>query len=143
MKKAFTLLELMVVLLIIGVVLMGATPKIASRTVGEDPTLSFFDKLLKEAYDKSLELSQPVNIRGLRNSKDFTTIDGEKRQVEGIQSMHEVHINKELVTKQEFYITVYPDKICDYFTIKLDDDRVIESIPLLMTTRYKKKDDKK
>ena len=141
MKKAFTLLELMVVMLIIGIGLMSATPKFAAKAVGEDPTLSFFNNLLKEAHARSLELNQPVNLRGLRNSREFTNHDGKKKTVDGIESMHEVHINEDLVTKQEFYITVYPDKICDYFSIKLNDDRVVESLPLLMITRYKTKKD--
>ena len=46
-KKAFTLMEIMIVMLIIGIGLMSLTPKFTSKSVGIDPQLDYLDKLIK------------------------------------------------------------------------------------------------
>lgn len=137
MKKAFTLMELMVVMLIIGIGLMSLTPQITSKSVGVDPRLEYLDKLIKDEWARSIELGQPIAITGFKGSANFLNHDKESKTLPDTKEVSEITINKYQVRGNEYAIRVYPDGFCDYFEMTLDDGKIIESIPLLMTTRYK------
>ena len=62
MKHAFTLMELMIVMLIIGIGLMGLTPRITSKSVGMDPRLEYLNKLIKEEWERAVELLSLIHI---------------------------------------------------------------------------------
>lgn len=137
MNKAFTLMELMVVMLIIGIGLMGITPQLTTQSVGIDPRLEYMDKLIKDEYVRSIELGQPIAITGFKGSPNLLNHDKESKTIPSTKSVEEATINKYQVQGNEYAIRVYPDGFCDYFELTLDDGKVIESVPLLMTTRYK------
>lgn len=137
MKKAFTLMELMVVMLIIGIGLMGITPQITSKSVGVDPRLEYMDKLIKDEFVRAVELGQPIAITGFKGSPNFLNHDKESKTLPDTKNIAEAVINKNLARGNEYAIRVYPDGFCDYFELTLDDGKIIESVPLLMTTRYK------
>ncbi len=137
MKQAFTLIELMIVMLIIGIGLMSITPRFTSKSVGIDPRLEYLDKLIKEEWARSIELGQPIAITGFKGSANLLNHDKESKTLPDTKEVSEVSINKYEVRSNEYAIRVYPDGFCDYFELTLNDGKIIESIPLLMTTRYK------
>lgn len=137
-KKAFTLMEIMVVMLIIGIGLMGLIPKFTSKSVGIDPQLDYMDKLIKAEWERSIELGQPIALTGFKGSANLLNHDKETKTIPEIKEVKDAVINSYQVQGNEYAIRVYPDGICDYFELTLDDGRIIESVPLLMTTRYKK-----
>ena len=136
-KKAFTLMEIMIVMLIIGIGLMSLTPKFTSKSVGIDPQLDYLDKLIKAEWERSRELGQPIVMTGFKGSANILNHDKETKTIPDIKEVVDAVINRYQTQGNEYAIRVYPDGMCDYFELTLDDGRVIESIPLLMTTRYK------
>lgn len=137
MKHAFTLMELMIVMLIIGIGLMGLTPRITSKSVGMDPRLEYLNKLIKEEWERAVELGQPITITGFKGSANLLNHDKQSKTIPDIKEVSEAVINKYITRGNEYAIRIYPDGLCDYFELTLDNGQVIESIPLLMTTRYK------
>lgn len=137
-KKAFTLMEIMIVMLIIGIGLMSLTPKFTSKSVGVDPQLDYLDKLIKTEWERSIELGQPIVITGFKGSANLLNHDKETKTIPDIKEVTDAVINRYQTQGNEYAIRIYPDGMCDYFELTLNDGRIIESIPLLMTTRYKK-----
>lgn len=136
-KKAFTLMEIMVVMLIVGIGLMGLTPKFTSKSVGIDSRLDYLDKLIKAEWTRSIELGQPIVITGFKGSAYLLNHDKETKTIPDIKEVVDVIINRYQTRGNEYAIRVYPDGLCDYFELTLNDGKIIESIPLLMKTRYK------
>ncbi len=136
-KKAFTLMEIMVVMLIVGIGLMGLTPKFTSKSVGIDSRLDYLDKLIKAEWTRSIELGQPIVITGFKGSANLLNHDKETKTIPDIKEVVDVIINRYQTRGNEYAIRVYPDGLCDYFELTLNDGKIIESIPLLMKTRYK------
>ena len=137
LKKAFTLIELMVVMLIIGIGLMSVTPKFAAQSVGQDRRLEFFNNLMKDELARAQELGEPVTFTGFKGSANISTYDKESKTIPDTKEVNSVKVNRYETFGNEYSIKVYPDGICDYFEISLNDGNIIESIPLLMITRYK------
>lgn len=136
-KRAFTLIELMIVMLIIGIGLMGVTPKFAAKSVGLDPLLEHFNDLLKTELERSRELQRPVEITGSKGTANLLNSDMKSENIPGGSEVKNVKINRYETQGNQYKIRIYPDGICDYFEITFSDGRIVESIPLLMTTRFK------
>lgn len=136
-KNAFTLMEIMIVMFIIGIGLMSLTPKFTAKSVGIDPQLDYLDKLIKAEWERSIELGQPIVITGFKGSANLLTHDKETKTIPDIKEVVNTVINRYQTQGNEYAIRIYPDGMCDYFELTLNDGRVIESIPLLMTTQYK------
>lgn len=141
MKKAFTLLELMVVMLILGVGLMTVTPKLAERSVGVDTRLDFFNKLIAEHLVRSREMGRPVAFTGFKGSANIITYDGKHKEIPNTASVQGSKVNGYETKGEEYAVRVYPDGICDHFELTFKDKAVIESIPLMMVTRYKQEEE--
>lgn len=139
---AFTLLELMIVMLIIGIGLMAVTPKLANQSVGVDKRLEFFDNLLQEHLQRAIELGRPISFLGFKGSANLITYDGKHREIPDTSSVQKAKVNRYETSGEEYAVRVYPDGLCDYFEITTKDGYIIESIPLLMRTRYKDVEDK-
>lgn len=137
MKRAFTILELMVVMTIIGIGFMSIAPKLAEKSVGVDPRLDFFDKLIGEHLVRSRELGRPVAFTGFKGSANIITHDGKHKEIPDTASVQEAKVDGYETKGEEYAIRVYPDGLCDHFELVLKNKAVIESLPLLMTTRYK------
>lgn len=139
MEKAFTVLEVIVVMFIIGLGLMSVVPKMTESTVLGDVRLDFFNKLIAEHLDRSRELGYPISFVGFKGSPNILTYDGKRKVIPNTDFVQEVRINGYNPVGEEYAVRVYPDGICDYFEITFKDKSVIEAIPITMITRYKQK----
>ncbi len=134
-NNAFTLLEIIIVITIIGIGVITLTPQMMRNTVEGDKTVEFFNKILLEALNESREQQAPVSIKGFKGSNNIITAKGERVNIPGITEVTEVEINKYNSFGTEYEITVYPSGICDYFKINFTNEEFIESTPLIMTVR--------
>lgn len=135
-NKAFTLIELMVVMLIIGVGLMSFTPTIVNRSVATDERLDFFNTLIDDHLVRAIELGRPVLFIGFKGSANIQTHDGKALTIPNTKSIQEAKVNGYETTGLEYAVRIYPDGIVDHFEILDSEDFIIESLPLLMSTRY-------
>lgn len=131
-KKAFTLIEIIVVIAIIGVGVISFTPQLIRNTVEQDDTVQFFNDLIAGAYKESLSMQQPVSIRGFKGSDNIINASGEKKEIPGVSAVNNIEINEHGSFSTEYEITVYPSGICDYFKIYFGENSYIESTPLIM-----------
>lgn len=140
-RRGFTLIELMVVLMVVGISLMALTPRITARSIGQDPTLSFFNNLMAEELKRARELSMPITITGFKGSANILTYDKESKSIPNIREVSEAKVNRYLTHGNLYAVRIYPDGICDHFELRLNDGRIIESEPLLMKTHFKENGD--
>lgn len=120
---------------------MAFTPKITSNAVGIDEKLDFFDKLIKTHHERAIELGRPITFTGFKGSANIVTYDGEREEIPDTESVQEVKVNRYETRNEQYVIRVYPDGLCDHFEIRTIEGQIIESIPLLMKTHYKKDED--
>lgn len=134
-RKAFTLIEILIVLVIIGIGVFTIVPKITERKIKQAPEIDFFNTLLEQHYIIAKQHDKPVYIKGFKGSENFLTYEGKTIKLPLGLSVSSVKINDKLSDQLDFKIYVYPDGISDYFKITLSNDETIESIPLLLKTR--------
>lgn len=123
--------------------MMTVTPKIAQKSVGTDEKLEFFDKLIKSHLERARELGRPVAFTGFKGSANILTSDGKREEIPGVSSIQEAKVNGYITSGEEYSVRIYPDGLCDYFEITTKAKESIESIPLLLRTRYKYDDEEK
>ena len=131
-KKAFTLLELLIVLLLIGIGLMSVTPRMLENIVEPNRTVKFFNDLLNDMYEEAMKQKQPVFITGFKGSSSFLLPDGSYREIPENNINVKAEINEIKQLGNRFYIYIYPQGLCDYFIIELSNGKYVESIPLIM-----------
>lgn len=131
-KNAFTLLEVIIVITIIGIGVITMTPQLIRNTVEQDKTVTFFNKTLTDALTESKEQQVPVSIKGFKGSDNIIIASGEKTEIPGVSSVNNVEINDSDTYGTEYEITVYPNGICDYFKLTFPDGSYLESSPLLL-----------
>lgn len=132
-RKAFTLVEILVVLAIISVGVVSVTPIIGERTAKGDPQLAFFTDLLEEHLAIAVEEGIPISIMGFKGSANIVKYDGSRISIPDVKSVQSVRINDENTGGVEYEITVYPDGLCDHFVIETDKGVIFESYPIVMT----------
>lgn len=135
MKKAFTLPELLVVLVIIGLTLTFITPMVGTRIAKGDEVISFFEVLMQEHLVFAKEEGVAVNIVGFKGSDNILTYDGLRKNIPQIKSIQSAMINGESAEGLEYHINIYPDGLCDHFILETDKGWKIESIPLSMKVK--------
>ncbi|QAR34246.1 prepilin-type N-terminal cleavage/methylation domain-containing protein [Geovibrio thiophilus] len=135
--RGFTLVEIIIVLLIIGIGFMTVVPVMVEKTTGEPEETAFLNDLLRKTADEAAELSRALPIRGVKGSDTLFLHDGETVKIPGISGVLSAEINDEEQSGLDYVIMVYPKGICDYFLLKVSDTETIESIPLLLQTRLK------
>lgn len=138
MRKAFTLIELMMVMFIIGISVFSVSLIAGERAYKGDELVSFFEELFKEHLDVALEYGVPIEIIGFKGSANIVKHDGTRIAIPGVKSVQAVKINDENSHSIEYYVKIYPDGICDHFIIETDSGNIIESYPLLMTVARRK-----
>ncbi len=138
MKNGFTLVELLIALLIIGIGLFTIVPKLTEKSIGKDKYLNFFDKLIEEHYKIAKKEHKPVYFKGFLGSENIVKYNGKVVKIPDLLTINSIEINDRKIEKLEFKIYVYPDGYCDYFKLRLSNDKVIESIPLFLKTKYYK-----
>ena len=138
--KAFTLIELLIVLLIIGIGFMSITPKLFENVVEPNKKVAFYNDILSEYSKKAYEKGHPIILEGSKNSSKLIVKNEEIENNNDITEidipfdtqMDSIEVNGEKFFASKFYINIYPDKLCDHFVINYNDDTSIESVPLLL-----------
>ncbi|MGE4496874.1 MAG: prepilin-type N-terminal cleavage/methylation domain-containing protein [Deferribacterales bacterium] len=134
--RGFTLVELIIVLLIIGIGFMTVTPLMVEKAAGEAEETAFFNDLLRKTADEAEELGRALPLRGVKGSASLFLHDGETVKIPGISGVLSAEINDEEQSGLDYVIMVYPQGICDRFVLRVSDTEVIESLPLLLLTRF-------
>ena len=134
-KKAFTLIEILVVLAILGVAITSVVPMIGERAIHGNETDAFFKDLLQEHFEYAAEQGIPISITGFKGSANLVKYDGTRVSIPQIKSVQSSKINGEYTPGIEYNITVYPDGLCDYFELETTEKVRIVSVPLLMTVK--------
>ncbi len=137
-NRAFTLIEILIVLAILGLMMMAITPVLGERTVKGDALTAFFNDLLKEHYDLARNEGVPVEILGFKGSGNMVKYDGTRISIPDVKSIQSARVNGQNTPGLEYSITVYPDGLCDYFVLETDDNMRIVSSPLLMVIKKEK-----
>ncbi|MCD8492477.1 MAG: prepilin-type N-terminal cleavage/methylation domain-containing protein [Geovibrio sp.] len=135
--RGFTLVELIIVLLIIGIGFMTVAPVMIEKATGEPEETAFLNDLLRKTADEAAELGRALPIRGVKGSNSLFLHGGETVKIPGISGVLSARINDEEQSGLDYVIMVYPKGICDHFLLRVSDTEIIESIPLLMQTRLK------
>lgn len=135
MKKAFTLIEILVIMAILGVAVIMVVPAMGERAVQGDEQEAFFKDLLTEHYNIAQKEGVPIKIVGFKGSANMEKYDGTRISIPKAKSVQSARINGEATPGLEYHITIYPDGICDHFMLDLDDKLRIESLPLLMVVK--------
>ena len=130
---AFTLLELMVVIVVMGVGFIFAAPRLAHKASVGDEQTAFFNELIKEHYNEAIRIGSPVKFIGFKGSTGILKYDGVRVSIPGIKSVNSVILNGKRVNGIEYHVAVYPNGMCDYFFLEAQNI-YIESKPLLMRT---------
>lgn len=123
--------------MVIGLGFMTLTPKLTEKSVGRDERLDFFDKLISDHLVRARELGRPVSFTGFKGSANIITYDGKHKEIPDTVSVQEAKVNGYETKGEEYAVRVYPDGLCDHFELKFKNKASVESIPLLMATRYK------
>jgi prepilin-type N-terminal cleavage/methylation domain-containing protein len=131
--RAFTLVELLVVMAVLGILMSFAAPKLGERTARGDAQSAFFSELLAEHLQYAREEGVPIAIIGFKGSANMEKYSGERVSIPNVKSILSARINGENTQGLEYHITVYPDGICDYFELETDKKLLIASKPLLLT----------
>jgi hypothetical protein len=143
---------------------MSVTPKIFENATAPNKRVQFFNDLLDKYSKVAIAVNHPILITGYKSSSKFVVdesefatshLDGDiktlsgksldnvvlsgKKEVEYYVSsdseITSVEINGEKTFSNKFEIFIYPDKLCDHFIINFNDDKSIESIPLLLSVQ--------
>jgi prepilin-type N-terminal cleavage/methylation domain-containing protein len=136
-KRGFTLVELIIVLVIIGIGFMSVAPLIVEKTTGAPPELEYFDDLLKRTAKEAANLGRPLALTGIKGSATIILHDGTREEISGNPTVSLPEVNEDEQPGLEYIINVYPKGLCDYFTLRLSDGRIIEAVPLMLSTRFK------
>jgi prepilin-type N-terminal cleavage/methylation domain-containing protein len=131
--SAFTLIELLIVLAILGIVMTFAAPKLGERTAKGDAQNAFFKELLAEHLQYAREEGVPIAIIGFKGTANMEKYNGEHVSIPNVKSVQSARINGENTIGLEYHINVYPDGICDYFELETDKKVIFASKPLLLT----------
>lgn len=134
-KKAFTLIEILVVLAILGIAITTVVPMMGQRAIQGNETDAFFKDLLQEHLKHAEEEGIPISITGFKGSANLVKYDGTRVSIPQIKSVQSAKINGEYTPGIEYHITVYPDGLCDYFELETTEKIKIVSVPLLMTIK--------
>ena len=134
-QNAFTLLELIVVITILGVGILILLPVISSNISDSNKIEVFFTEKIKESYKIAKETGRPVYITGVIGSSNLTLVTGKTVKLPDNSNILNIKINDKQVTGLKYSIGIYPQGICDYFELTTDKGKTIASIPLLLEAR--------
>jgi len=114
--RAFSLVELMIVIVIFGISLMFIVPKMVEKYTENNPVVKQFDLVIKNAYNKALAINKGVFVKGVKGS-NILSLDNKTYKIDGITSFNSAKINDKPQNGIDFYFGVYPDGIMDTFEI--------------------------
>ena len=135
-NRGFTLIEIIIVLVIIGIGFMTVAPVIVEKATGVPEDIAFFDDLLRNTAKEAEDLGRAIALRGVKGSSTVFLNDGTTVRIPG-SGVLSAKINEKDQAGLEYIFFVYPSGISDYFEIHFSNGRVLESIPLLLQVREK------
>ena len=133
-RSAFTFVELLVVLTLLGIAILFIIPSASRKIINSNNLEKFFNEKLREAYTEAKDTGQPVYIRGIIGSPNITLYDNKTVGLPQSINILRVKVNDEKVNGLKYQIGIYPAGICDYFELETDKGYKIMSIPLLLKT---------
>ena len=129
-KQGFTLVEILIVIIIMGLGLMTVAPKIAENTILSNKTEKLFEDIIRDHLKLAKDLNTQVYITGYKGSSRLLLHDGTTVNIpEG--NVSEALVNDEETDGFEYRIYFYTDGIFDHFKLTFSDEKVLESIPAL------------
>ncbi len=136
MNKGFSLIEILVLLVIIGIVTVGITPRVIERKLGVNPVIKFYTEIVDEHLQLASDLGRPVFFKGFLGSGNILKMDGKRVTLPGSITVQDAFVGGVDEPGLEYNVFVYPSGMVDYFELRLSDGTVVESIPLLTTVRF-------
>ncbi|NOX19775.1 MAG: prepilin-type N-terminal cleavage/methylation domain-containing protein [Nitrospirae bacterium] len=129
--KGFTFIEMMVVLAIMSVAMFVLVPRVINGILerGTIP-LSEMNKLLDKAKHEAASKKETLKLKFVLGSNNYYYGEKQYSLPEGAELL-EARVNEKRPEGLEFSVRIYPDGICDYFRLKLSNDKRIVSRPLL------------
>ncbi|WP_303852434.1 type II secretion system protein [Seleniivibrio woodruffii] len=134
--RGFTLVELLVVMVIMGLGFISLSPSLAEKTVKGGGDESFFNELIQSQLKAAKDLNRQVFIKGTVGTEDLLLSDGKTITIP-LGKVDSVKINDKDVNGVEYYIYFYPDGIFDDFEMEISDGKVVQSYPMLATVVVK------
>jgi prepilin-type N-terminal cleavage/methylation domain-containing protein len=132
----FTLVELLVVMVIMGLGFISLSPSLAEKTVKGGGDESFFNELIQSQLKAAKDLNRQVFIKGTVGTADLLLSDGTTATIP-VGKVDSVKINDKNINGVEYYIYFYPDGIFDDFEMEISDGKVVQSYPMLATAVVK------
>ncbi len=132
----FTLVELLVVMVIMGLGFISLSPSLAEKTVKGGGDESFFNELIQSQLKAAKDLNRQVFIKGTVGTDDLLLSDGKTVTIP-LGKVDSVKINDKNINGIEYYIYFYPDGIFDDFEIEIANGKVVQSYPMLTTAVVK------
>ncbi|PLX68508.1 MAG: hypothetical protein C0603_04970 [Denitrovibrio sp.] len=129
-KRGFTLIEILIVMIIVGLGLMTVAPRIAENTILTDRTEVFFNDIIDKHLEVAKELNTQIYITGFKGSGNMLLHDGSRVEIPA-GYVSTVTINGEITTGLEYKIYFYPDGIFDQFLLTFSGEDTLESFPAL------------
>jgi prepilin-type N-terminal cleavage/methylation domain-containing protein len=126
----FTLVELLVVMVIIGLGFVSLSPSLAEKTMKGDGDESFFNELIQSQLKSAKDLNRQVFIKGTIGSENLLLSDGTTVKIP-LGKVSSVKVNDKNVNGIEYFIYFYPDGIFDDFEMEMEDNKTVLSYPLL------------
>ncbi len=136
-SKAFTFIEILIILAILGFSSLILIPVMTSNVKGKNKLEDFFNENIKESYVLAKKNGKPVYISGFKGSPNLILPNGKSVKLPDGISILRIKIDDKDITGLKYYIGIYPQGICDYFELVMDNGRIIESVPLLMKVKLK------
>jgi len=134
--RGFTLVELLVVMVIIGLGFVSLSPSLADRTVKSGGDESFFNDIIKSQLKAAKDLNRQVFIKGTLGTDSLVLSDGTSVTIP-LGKVDKVKVNDKNVNGIEYNIYFYPDGIFDDFEIDMSNGKIVESYPMIATAVVK------
>lgn len=134
--RGFTLVELLVVMVIMGLGFISLSPSLAEKTVKGGGDESFFNELILSQLKAAKELNRQVFIKGTVGTDNLLLSDGSNVSIP-LGKVDSIEINDKKVNGIEYYIYFYPDGIFDDFEIEIENGKKVTSYPMLATVVVK------
>jgi len=130
-RRAFSLIELMIVIVIFGISLMFIVPKMVEKYTENSPVKKQFEEVIQIAYNRALSSNKGIFVQGVKGGNTLS-FDNETYKIDEITSFNSAKINNQLQSGLNFYFGVYPDGFVDTFEIVTSNNVKIISDSLNM-----------
>ncbi|TCK62399.1 type II secretion system protein [Seleniivibrio woodruffii] len=135
-NKGFTLVELLVVMIIIGLGFVSLSPSLADKTVKAGGDEAFFNEIVASQMQAAKTLNRQVFIKGTVGTNSILLYDGKTVKIPS-GTVDRAEVNGKRTNGVEYYIYFYPDGIFDDFELELNNDKKIISYPMINTVVMK------